>query len=214
MRSKKCPVCKESIKKKYSFCPNCGTQLKDNVGNWGMLGKNDLLENEKPGIIEGFGDKILDKALSKIVNQGFKMIGEMNKEVSKNFQNQGGIPFGNITIKRINPNGSPKEGERKDPNVKFLPIEFTEENLEKWKKVKKKEPRSNLKRVEDKIEYEVEIPGVKSIKDISILKLENSLEIRAISEKTGYLKRIAINLPLKKYSLVKGTLTLELDTLN
>jgi len=209
MRSKKCPVCKESIKKKYSFCPNCGTQLKDNVGNWGMLGKNDLLENEKPGIIEGFGDKIINK----MVSSTFKML---EKEMNKNLSETKKLPQQKMRLmingKEILPNG--KTEQKKDPNVKFLPIDFTEENLEKWKKVKKKEPKSKLKRIENKIEYEVEVPGVKSIKDVSIIKLENSLEIKAVGGKTGYLKRIPINLPLKKYSLIKGILTLEMDALN
>jgi len=205
---KKCKICKEKVKRSHNFCPNCGSQIKENENSWGLLGKNDSIE-EKPGIIEGFGDKIINKMISST----FKML---EKEMTKNFQQGQKVPMGNMRLmingKEIN--STQIKPAKKDPNVKFLPINLSEENLEKWKKIKKKEPKSKLKRVEDKIEYEVEIPGVKSIKDISIIKLENSLEIKAVSEKTGYIKRIPIDLPLKKYSLVKGILTLELDVLN
>ena len=63
----------------------------------------------------------------------------------------------------------------------------------------------------DKIQYEIEIKDVNSIKDISIIKLESSIEIKAIGEKNAYLKNIPINLPLKKYTLLNGILTLEID---
>ncbi|MBS3084348.1 zinc ribbon domain-containing protein [Candidatus Pacearchaeota archaeon] len=207
LKRKKCNVCGEGVKKSQNFCPNCGTQLKDYQEKWGMLGRNDI-EGEKPGFIEGIGDKIINKMISST----FKML---ENEMGKGFAGNQRLPQGKMKImingKEISPEIKPQ---KKDSNVKFLPIEFSNENLERWKKINKKEPKSKLKRVEDKIEYEVEIPGVKSIKDISIIKLENSLEIKAVGDKTGYLKRIPIDLPLKKYSLVKGILTLELDTIN
>jgi len=210
LKRKKCEICKEKIKTKHNFCSNCGSQLKNNQNSWGILGRIDSIE-EKPGIIEGFGDKLINKMISST----FKML---EKEMHKGLVENQRMPQSRMKLmingKEITPSNSQKIPQKKDPNIKFLPIEFSEENLKKWKKVKKKEPKSKLKRVEDKIEYEVEVPGVKSIKDISIIKLENSLEIKAVSEKAGYLKRIPIDLPLKKYSLVKGILTLELDVLN
>ncbi len=207
----KCRVCGENVKSGHNFCPNCGTQLGSNSNKWGLLGKNDMSPAEKPGLFESFGDKIINKMIAGT----FKML---EKEMTKDFQNAQNpqkLPFGNMRLiingKEVTP--SQDKQPKKDSNVKFLPIEFSDENLERWKKLKKKEPKSKLKRVDDKIEYEVEIPGVKSIKDISIIKLENSLEIKAVGEKEGYLKRIPIDLPLKKYSLLKGILTLEMDAL-
>jgi hypothetical protein len=55
------------------------------------------------------------------------------------------------------------------------------------------------------------MPGVETIKDISIIKLEKSLEITAISKENAYVKIIPIDMPLKKFTLLKGKLTLELD---
>ncbi len=211
LKRKKCNVCGESVKASQNFCPNCGTQLKDFKDKWGMLGKEDALTPmEKPGIIESIGNKLINK----MVSSTFKML---EKEMSRGMPegNKIPVPQGKMRLmingKEVFP--EEKKSSKKDPDVKFLPINFSDENLEKWKKIKKKEPKSKLKRVDNKIEYEVEVPGVKSIKDISIIKLENSLEVKAVSEKTGYLKRIQIDLPLKKYSLVKGILTLEMDAL-
>ena len=209
MAKKKCPICGEKVKKSQNFCSNCGSQLKDYEEKWGMLGRIDL-GGEKPGMIESFGDKIINKMISST----FKML---EKEMGKGMPGAAKLPAGNMRLmingKEVTPLPQNKPA-KKDPNVKFLPIEFSNENLEKWKKIQKKEPKSKLKRIENKIEYEVEIPGVKSIKDISIIKLENSFEIKAVSEKSGYLKRIPIDLPLKKYSLAKGILTLEMDAVN
>ncbi|MDP3966537.1 MAG: zinc ribbon domain-containing protein [archaeon] len=205
---KKCNVCGEKVKGSYNFCSNCGTQLKDGRDEWGLLGKNDS-NFERPGIFESFGDKIINK----MVSSTFKML---EKEFQKGMIGNNKLPQTKVRLMINGKEIAPEEVKhmKRDSNVKFLPIEFSEDNLQKWKKVKKKEPKSKLKRIENKIEYEVEIPGVKSIKDISIVKLENSLEIKAVCDKTGYLKRVPIDLPLKKYSLVKGILTLELDTLN
>ncbi|MCR4327028.1 MAG: zinc ribbon domain-containing protein [Nanoarchaeota archaeon] len=208
---KKCGVCNEKVRNSHNFCPNCGSQVRDSKDNWGMLGKNDS-GTEKIGIFGNMGDKMIDKFMAKMLNQGMKIV---EKELQKGIVKRGSFSQPKLKLmingKEILPENAKLT--KKDPNVKFLPIEFSEDNLERWKRIKKKEPKSKLKRVEDKIEYEVEVPGVKSIKDISIVKLENSLEVKAVGEKTGYLKRIPIDLPLKKYSLVKGILTLELDAI-
>ena len=58
------------------------------------------------------------------------------------------------------------------------------------------------------------MPGVKSIKEISIRKLEKSIEIRAVSKDKAYSKIIPVNLPILDYELEKGKLILELETKN
>jgi hypothetical protein len=62
----------------------------------------------------------------------------------------------------------------------------------------------------NKIIYEVDLPGVKNEKDIIITKLENSIEIKAFTKDTAYLKLIPISLPIKNYFLEKNKLILEL----
>jgi len=60
--------------------------------------------------------------------------------------------------------------------------------------------------------YEIKMPGVKSPEDISIIQLENSIEIKALANKKVFYKIIPINLPIRNYNLSKGILTLELDS--
>lgn len=205
LRKKSCKNCKEKIKGSPNFCSNCGIQLKDQTKNWGMLGKSDSPVKEAPNIFQGIGGNMMNKMLGSAIKM-------LEKEMQKEMKN---TPKTKVKLmingKEIN---TPIEQaqEKNDPNTKILPINFSKENLNKWKNLKKIEPKSNLKRVEDKIQYEIEVPEVESIKDISIVKLENSLEVRAIGQKKGYQKNIPINLPLKKYSLLKGLLTLEMDT--
>lgn len=210
LKKKSCENCNEKVKDSFSFCPNCGMQLKSQVIEWGMLGKGDVLpiQNiQKQGFVSGIGDKVMDK----MINSAFKM---MQKEFSKSMgPGRNKMPPAKMKLmingKEINP--QMREMPKKSKGTKFLPINFSEEKIEIWKDLKKEEPKSKLKRVDDKIQYEIEIPEVNSIKDISIIKLENSLEIKAIGKKLGYQKIIPIDMPLKKYTLSKGMLTLELD---
>src|SRR3989344_3748821 len=48
----------------------------------------------------------------------------------------------------------------------------------------------SIRRFADRVVYEIALPGVKSIKDISITKLENSIEIKAVSKDKAYFKLI------------------------
>jgi hypothetical protein len=203
----RCNNCNEKIKKSYSFCPNCGNPTKNKKSDWGMLGKNDIVENQFPKIV---GGGLMGNMMNKMIGNAMKML---ENEIAKEMSETNKQPRTKV---KLMINGEEIiSGENKkdlDKNTKILPIEFSRENLEKWKKLKKEEPKSSLKRVEDKIEYKIEVPEVKSIQDISIVKLENSLEVRAIGKEKGYKKNILIDLPLKKYSLLKGILTLEMDT--
>lgn len=74
----------------------------------------------------------------------------------------------------------------------------------------RKEPEAKVRRLTDKIIYEIYLPGVESIKDVMVNKLENSIEIKAISKDRAYFKLIPISLPIEKYYLKEGRLVLEL----
>ena len=205
IRKNKCPNCEGRLKTSYNFCPNCGSQVKEIKQKYGMLGKKDSISKQQmPKIFTGIGSGMMNKMLGSAMKM-------LEKEMSKEMRDLNNLQNGKIRLMINGKEIVPQQKSKNDTNTKFLPIEFSKENLEKWKKLKKEEPESKLKRVDNKINYELEIPEVKSIKDISIVKLENSMEVRAIGEKTAYQKIIPINLPLKKFSLLKGLLTLEMD---
>ena len=85
-----------------------------------------------------------------------------------------------------------------------------EEQLKKISELPKKEPKTSLKRFGDKIIYEIEMPEVKSLNDVLINNLENSIEIKAIGESAVYSKTIPINMPITNQELSQGKLILEL----
>ncbi len=223
MFSKKtCQRCGKKTSKGDSFCPTCGTPLKKNQrkDEFGMLGENDSfgetesLSNSLFGELGGISGSFMNKMFSNTMKMLEK---EMEKEMQKSakIQNQNNYPRTRIKLmingKEINLNNGTKENIReekqKEKTIKFK--KFSEEQVKKFSKLPRKEPKTNLKRIADKISYEIEIPEVNSFEDISILPLENSIEIKAIAEKKAYSKSIQINLPIVDYAFSKGLLVLE-----
>lgn len=90
------------------------------------------------------------------------------------------------------------------------PAKLSKKELENLSKLPRKEPETKVRRLTNKIIYEINLPGVKSLKDIIVNKLENSIEIKAISKDRAYFKLIPISLPIKRYYLTEGVLILEL----
>jgi HSP20 family molecular chaperone IbpA len=229
MFSKKtCQRCGRKTSKKDSFCPTCGTPLKKNQRrkDFGMLGEDDSFDEMKSlsnslfGELEGmggFGGNFMNKMISSTMKMFEK---EMEKEMHRGskIQNQNdSLPRTRIKLmingKEVNINNDGVEGaannekKEKPKTIKFK--KFSEEQIKKFSKLPRKEPKTDLKRIEDKIDYEIEIPGVNSFEDISILPLESSIEIKAISKEKAYSKTIPLNLPIINYMFSKGLLVLE-----
>jgi HSP20 family molecular chaperone IbpA len=233
---KSCPNCNENISKNYDFCPYCGISFgKRKKNDYGMLGEDD--EIEEPDISNPF-ESILGKMstgmLDKVLAGTIKMF---EKEMEKQLKNSGKnihpeFPQRTnfeiiINGKRINPKNikfSEKvlreekdndEGNLEKRRRKSIP-KISSENLKKISKLPKKEPSTNIRRLANKVIYELDIPGVNSIEDIYIAQLESSIEIRALAEdrKKAYSKLIPINLPIISYELNDGKLILELDAKN
>jgi len=115
----------------------------------------------------------------------------------------------------------------KKPNIKFnqfgnqpkniylkkirIPSKKLPNSIVKTGTLPKQEPTTNVRRLSDRVIYEVYIPGVNSINNVSINQLENSIEIKAISKDKAYIKLIPLNLPIIDYNFEKGKLILELD---
>ncbi len=89
-------------------------------------------------------------------------------------------------------------------------LEMSEDKIKKLKKLPKEEPSTNIRRLSDKIIYEIDVPEVKSKKDVIIQRLENSIEIKALGKKKAYFKLLPVSLPIAGYKVSKGKLILEL----
>ncbi len=221
-KRKKCPRCKRKIDDRYSFCPYCGIKLKEDSRKWGILGRTDY-EKFPEGFIMPFNfEGILNNLIRNLNNQ----IREFDKEIKKSkIPPTRGISISISTSNNRPPKISVKAIGESSQKIK-TPIpaavtkekkplpEISEKGLKKLSKLPKKEPATKIKRLADKIIYEINLPGVKSLKDVSIMRLENSIEIKALAEDKAYVKSIPINLPISKYNLERDKLILELETEN
>jgi len=219
---KTCQGCGEKSSNSYLFCPYCGNSFgKKKAEDYGMLGINDeikMQENPFESIFGGIGGGMFNKMLGNTIKM-------LEKEMKKEFKNQNqGFPQKTnfeiiINGKRINPENirftqriiGPETEKKK---IKKTALKMSDESLKKISKLPKKEPSTNIRRLSNKVIYELSIPGVKSINDISITKLENSIEVKAVAENKAYSKLIPINLPITNYELSDGKLILELDAKN
>jgi len=88
--------------------------------------------------------------------------------------------------------------------------EFTKEKQKEFSGLPRKEPGTNVRRLSDTVIYELTVPGVKSIDDVSIMPIGESIEVKAIAKERAYFKSIPVHMPVKDFYLKKGKLTLEL----
>ena len=221
-KKRKCQKCGNKIDEKYSFCPYCGNRFdSENQEDWGMLGKNDSISMNEIKLPMGFNaifnslmknlSKEFDEQLSK---NHFPTEDKQPKKVGKEGISISISTFGNGPPKiKVTPIGKPKLEQEKEIE-KIKPNTFTKEKIKKFAGLKKEEPKTNIRRLSNRVVYELEMPEIKSIDDISIIKLENSIEIKALGKNKAYIKTIPINLPIHDYNLSEGKLVLELGVKN
>ena len=215
---KKCKNCGEKISNSYNFCPYCRASLKDRFEekDWGFLGRNDAIDEVKLP----FGFNHLFNSLVKSMNNQFKEIENQTKtEQKKTEVKKGGISISISTSGGKSPEikvtsfGNIPEFKEKEKQIskKSKALKLPVSDSKKFSGMPKKEPETNIRRLSNKVVYEIDMPGVKSVEDISIIQLENSIEIKALSKDKVFHKIIPINLPISDYNLSKGKLVLELD---
>lgn len=202
----KCPSCDSKINKKYDFCPYCGnptSNQENEARDFGMLGKHDSGNFQEENPLAGFG--ITDKLISSLVNNLAKSLDKQFTDMEKISQNTEVKSFPNGIKIRIGPpiNLSPKKAQRKQKN------DITDSQIEKISSLPRAIAKSSVKRINDKVIYNLETPGVDSTEDVFISKLESGYEVKAIGKKKIYVNSIPINLPLKRLSLLKDKLAIE-----
>ena len=189
----KCPRCDKKIEKKFSFCPYCGLNVARVVEqeDFGMIGKDDFVKEIEQEIKMPIGlDKIFNSLIKNLDKQ---MGGGMN-----------GNPGFKIQIST-----GPKP-ERQEI-AKKIPMEsISEKDIEKRRNLPRTEAESSVRRLSDRIVYEIFVPGVKTKKDIVISKMESGVEIKAYSKDKCFYKVIPIKVDLLGYHLEDDILFLEL----
>ncbi len=204
----KCENCGYLSSKDYSFCPNCGNSLLDagkELEDFGLLGKDDFSGIEQPMMPTGFS--LTDKLFSSMVNSMMKSLDKQFREMDKEMNNSSEIrtmPNG-IKIKISGPFSMNQK--RREPVEKKKSMD--ESTMKKISSLPREKAKTNVKRLGNKVVYELATPGVSSLEDIFISKLESGYEIKAVGDKKLYVNSIPINLPIKKYSIMKNKVSVE-----
>ena len=198
MFKKKCPGCREKVEKKFRYCPYCGISFRQNEEkeDFGMLGKEDFMPELEQELNQGFR---MPFGIDKIMNS---LIKQLEKEMNNAERNSGSQGF-KIQISAGNPQS------KKMPAQQEI-INLSNEEAERRRKLPRTEAESNIRRLSDRIVYEVNVPGVKSGKDVIITKLEDSIEIKAYSKDKCFVKVIPFKVEVIGYYLKDNTLFLEL----
>jgi len=212
-KRKKCPNCNNKVSNSYTFCPHCSKQLKNKQeGGFGLLGRNDYEPYEEIG---------LPKGLSVIFNSLLKNLNKQMEDIERKNNPEGSRPKNRSIGISIHTSGNKppqikftsfnKESEKHENKEIKKRVSLPSTNPKKFIGLPKKNPETNVRRLSDKVIYEIDLPGVKSIEDISIIQLENSIEIKAFAKDHVFHKIIPISLPIKDYNFSKKKFTLELD---
>jgi hypothetical protein len=201
-KKSRCGRCGNKIDKKFNFCPWCGNGLKSRENflmpepDFGFP-FNMILNSMKP-VIKGL-EKQMREMDSKKANDN---VFEIRVNVGAN---ENGQPI-------INIGGNEEIGNMIEPvkEAKIKTHRISKKEAEKFAQLPKIEPITHVRRLANKIIYEIEMPGVKDKKSIIITKLQDGIEIKAFSKDKVYLKLIPISLPILKYVLEKERLVIEL----
>lgn len=191
-----CSFCNYSLKGNFNYCPHCGNSLNNETNNakeFGMLGKTDNLNNEFNNFTK-MG--ITDKLISNLMNSLVKNLDKQFKDIDKTEVDT--LPNG-IRI-RISPAEQQKRPVKK---------QVTEQQLTKMAGMPRATAKTQVKRLSDRVIYEINAPGVKSPEDIFVSKLESGYEVKAIGEKKIYVNSLPINLPIKGFAINKNKIFVE-----
>ena len=209
-----CDNCNSSISGKFNFCPHCGySQIneKKEAREFGFLGRDDFPRAEEKNKISspsspfGISDKFINsimntmiKALDKQMKEGLEPVFEGSADIEQ-------FPNG-IKIKIGLPQNQIKQKKEKNSVMKK---KITEKQLEKMSNLPRVPAKTSVRRLSDKVVYELSAPGIESIEDVFVSKLENGYEIKAIGGKKVYVNSLPVNLPLKGFSILDNKLLVE-----
>ncbi len=214
-KKKKCPNCGKETKDTWFYCPYCGFDLKETKWLSGTFSRYRSIFDE----IEKEFERI-DKFFSSAKEEFFKFPKfEKSPKVSGIsivFRSGTGMKpqimvktYGDY--KKLEPEIKKKLGIARGVEEVQEPYEM-EEKPRKTPKITE-EPKASIKRENNKTIIEINLPGVKSERDVDIKKLEQSIEVRGFADDKAYFKLIPIRLgqSIRSYKFKKGKLTIELE---
>ena len=195
---------------RHNFCPTCGNNFIDlerEKEDFGLIGRNDFSEFESGESFFPPGLGITDKLVGSILNSMMKTLDDQFKnqfrETDKNMEKTEIRSFPNgikIITGPINKNPQ---------NRKIIPRKIEKEQIERMNSLPRTKAKTNVKRLGNKIIYEILTPGLESPEDVFVSKLESGYEIKAIGSRKVYVNNVPINLPIKNYSIIDNKILVE-----
>lgn len=212
MFSKRCSKCESKVKNEHKFCPSCGLDLsgKYEEEDYGMLGRDDNTFEDQMSFSDNFMEKMFNSAM-KVLEKQMKNLGsemnDQNKQKKGKKQNNPGL---NVQF-FVNGERVFNENEMQEQQPVKITNNISKEKLKRFMNLPREEPASKIKRLADKVIYELVVPGVDSIEDVLINQLESSIEVKALSKDKVYSKNLNVNLPILRYHLVEDNLIIEMQ---
>ena len=191
-----------------------------------MLGMNDRVDSQTaqpmmpmPGFDRMFSGimgnmmKMIEKEMNQIDRGERKEKSQAQPKMNPNFQlfingRKVNIPGMNIQMQ-----GSGNNPQVRQKQSNKLPAPSAEV-LKHSAKLPRKEAQTKLTRMDNKVVYEVEAPGVAGFDRVLINKLEDSYEVKTFGEEKVFFKNIPIKLPLMQAYLRDDRLFLEFQNLS
>jgi ribosomal protein L37E len=214
-KMRKCEECGSKSEGKFSFCPHCGNNFIDGRKEreeFGLLGRNDFVDQEDEMPAQG---GMMDKLVNSMMNSMMKNLDKQFKNQFRDMDFEGdnrtevkAFPNG-VRIKISGPMDAAFARPKAKKKAKIVRRGIDESQLKKIGALPRAKAKTAVKRLGDRVVYELTTPGVNSADDVFVSKLENGYEVKAIGEKKVYVNNVPINLPLKKYSILKNKLQIE-----
>ncbi len=178
--------------------------------DYGLLGLSDFDRHSGEAVQqEGLG--IADRMINSIFNS---MVNTINKQMQNQFREMKAddkaeiVSFPNgIKIKISGQNNNVAKQKQKQQKR-----EISAELIRRINSLPKSKARGSMKRIGNKVYYEIAAPGIVSTDDVLVSKLESGYEVKAIGKKKVYVNSIPINLPLKSYSISDTKLLMEFSS--
>ena len=212
----KCGNCNSKvISKEFSFCPCCGyalVDLKKESKDYGFLGKFDSETKNAPNnpmgqMPFGLNENILNSLMQGVMKSLDKQIRDMeSQEAHDSGDAKASIEHSPNGIKISI--GMPKAAQPKQKQ-QVQRKQITEDQIERLSKLPRHEAKSKMRRIGNKIVYELTASGIESPEDVFISKIESGYEIKAIGKSKVYTNTIPVNLQIRGFSFDNKNLFIE-----
>lgn len=168
-----------------------------------MLGRSDIADEEMIRHAFASNMSVADKLIGSLM-------GSLMKNLDMQFRDAREIETAEV---KSTPNGIkirvgvPVQQRRREARVASR--QLTEQQLTRMSKLPRSEAKTNVRRLADKVVYDLAAHGVESPDDVFVSKTESGYEIKAIAKNKVYINSVPVNLPLRGFSLHDKGLTVE-----